>query len=449
MQNWEEQFLLDSTAADETEVLKVTWWWEKQAQYTATGNVGIAYTYCRKNTDDELECESNPSPVTYINTTAALFIEWTASVDPQVTHVRIYRTLPGDTVLYYSEEFPLSDGYGFFTVSDEALGAEVEDDHDPPPAGASIVAGPDLNGYLFLAKDNLLYWSKTSRPEYWPTQSYIEVSSPSEPITGVTLVSGIVYALTRSDVFQITGTGADSFYPLRQAATTGALSNIGTLGVHGEGILHVANDGLWGYGGGKDDSLTDSRFRPVFRGETAAGMGAANIARMTNAWLLVHRNKIYFAFPDTDDTYPKTMLVVDRASKRVTHHEYPFAMSCATVDRTNDRILVGADDGYLWEIECLSMDTDGDTVIPWEVETMEFSDHVRQYFPRYAKYDVTVSSGATATGYVVLNGDVKQSHPLAGRRDTTKRLVAGSTGKRLQLRIAGEGTVSIWGAEVE
>jgi hypothetical protein len=143
------------------------------------------------------------------------------------------------------------------------------------------------------------------------------------------------------------------------------------------------------------------------------------------------------------------MLVVDRASKRVTHHEYPFAMSCATVDRTNDRILVGADDGYLWEIECLSMDTDGDTVIPWEVETMEFSDHVRQYFPRYAKYDVTVSSGATATGYVVLNGDVKQSHPLAGRRDTTKRLVAGSTGKRLQLRIAGEGTVSIWGAEVE
>jgi hypothetical protein len=221
----------------------------------------------------------------------------------------------------------------------------------------------------------------------------------------------------------------------------------GVLGIKGQGLLHVASDGLWGFNGVNDENVSNSNFRPIFTGTARGSIPAATSSNMGNAWLLQHKGKLYFAWPDSSATYPTDILVTEFATKRTVHYEYGKAFSAACVDETNDRILAGDSDGYVWILENASDTDDGGTAITFDWESMEASDQVRRYFPRYAKYDVEV--GGTATGQIVLDDTVKQSHTLSGSRATRKRHVTYCNGNRLRSRITGTGTISIYAVEVE
>lgn len=407
---------------------------------------GVVYTYVRKS-GTTVECESNPSDADSVDTDNDITITWVASSDSQVTHVRVYRTLDDGETYYYAAEFDVDDLSGSVTATDEELGAEVAADHDRPPQG-SIVIGPDFSGYCFIAYDNFLYFCKPGQPEYWPAAYYIEVSPPQDPITGMMMYNGQVYVATASDIYLVQGTGYQSFFPIRQSATTGALSQDGLLALRGKGLFHFANDGLWLFGA-TDDNITHQRLRPVFDGETAGSIPGMNRTYPHTAWTLMWRNKLYLGYASGSDTYPSDILVWDMQANRFSHYDYGRQFRCATVDLTNDRILAVDTTGYVWEIEDADATTDDSTAISWDWQTSVVSDQIRQYFPRYAKYDVEVGTGATATAYIMLDGSSAQSHTLSGDRVTRKRLVTTCTGKRLQVRIAGMGSVDIWAAEVE
>jgi hypothetical protein len=309
------------------------------------------------------------------------------------------------------------------------------------------VAGPDFNGYCFIAKDNLLYFCKPNQPEYWPALYYVEVAAPQEALKGLSLFNGQVYALTGRDIYLNQGTGYQSFFPLRQSAVTGAVTQDGILAVRGAGLLHVANDGVWAFSGASDDNITNSNFRPVFEGNTTQGIDGRVLANMGNCWILSFHGKLYFGFPGGSATYPSEILRTDLGTKKVEHFEYGIAFSAVCVDETNDRILAADTSGYVWVLEDATVTTDNGTEISWDWQTGEASDQVRMFFPRSSKYDVTV--GGTATAQVILDGSSIQSHTLTGSRNTTKRLVTGNNGHRLQSRIYGTGAVDIWAVELD
>ena len=441
--DWEQD---DSVVAD-SETYRNMWYFERASSYSITDRIGVKYTYLRKS-GSTIECESNPSPAAYIEADTGVYVTWVAGSDSQVTHVRLYRTLAGGATFYYSDEYAVGDLSGACTKADGALGAEVATDHDRPPLGLAVI-GPDFGGYLFIAINNLLYFCKPNQPEYWPALYYIEVSPPQDPIKGLALIDGQVYCSTRSDIYLIQGTGYQSFFPLRQAAKTGCLGIDGILGLKGQGLLHVASDGMWGFNGVNDDNLTNSNFRPIFQGTARGSIPAATSSNMGNCWLLQHKGKLYFAWPDSTATYPTDILVTDLGTRRPVHYEYGKAYSAACVDETNDRILAGDSDGYVWIIEDSSIATDGGTAITFDWESMEASDQLRRYFPRYAKYDVEVGASATCTGHIILDDATKQSHALSGSRATRKRHVTHCNGARLRSRITGTGAVDVYAVEVE
>ena len=440
--DWEQ-----AEASGDSETYRHMWFFEQASSYKTTSRIGVKYTYLRKS-GTTIECESNPSSPAYVEANTMVYATWVASSDSQVTHVRLYRTLEGGATFYYSNEYAVGDLSGACTKADTSLGAEVATDHDRPPLGTAVI-GPDFGGYLFIAKDNLLYFCKPNQPEYWPALYYIEVSPPQDPIKSLALINGQVYALTQSEVYLVQGTGYQSFFPLRQAAKTGTRGVDGALGIKGQGVLHVASDGLWGFSGIDDDNLTNSNFRPIFQGTARGSIPAATSSNMANCWLLQHKGKLYFGWPDSTATYPTDLIVTDMATKRPVHYEYGKALSAVCVDETNDRILAGDSDGYVWILEDASIATDGGTAITYDWESMEASDQVRRYFPRYAKYDVEVGSAATCAGQVILDDAVKQSHTLTGSRNTKKRHVTHCNGNRLRSRVTGTGTVSLYAAEVE
>jgi hypothetical protein len=420
-------------------------WWFDSGSYSDDIYL-IKMTYCRKS-GNVLEYESNPSPAFETKIGSSLRIEWTDPTDTSITHLRFYRTLANQADYYYDQEVAVGVGYAELTKRDEALGTELATDHDRPPLGTQVL-GPNFDGVCFITLANLLYYCLAKRPEYWPPLNYIEVGVKQYPIMAGAFLGGQLYLATQTDLYQIQGTGSASFFPLPLGASTGTQSKQCFVAIKGQGIYHLGTDGIYRFNVSSDAKISNTHFEPIFRGETAGSIPVINKTYISNCWMIHRGNKLYFGFPGGTDVYPRDVLVLDLTTERTVHYQYNSYIRTATYDVRNDRILAGDSAGYVWELEDPDVTTDDSTAIAWQIETKEFGG-LRKYMPRYARYDVGLSTGATASGYVLLDGASKQTHPITESRKTRKRLVTGCTGDRLSVRLSGTGNVDIYGVEVE
>lgn len=421
--------------------------WEGESSFNDNSRIGIKYTYCRKS-GTALECESNPSSAAYIEANYGVPVTWAFPSDPQVTHVRIYRTLAGGTTFYYAGERKVDLLSTMVITQDTGLGSAVATDHDRILSGAGVVAGPTYNGYCFALKGNLLYFCKPNQPEYWPATYYVEVGPPQEPLKALQLYNGVPYVESEEEVYMIQGSSYDSFFPFAMKAKVGALAQIGTLAIAGYGIARVDVDGLYVFAAGDDKKISQAGFDPIFQGETKGSIPGMNRAKAANCWLLIYDNRLWLGFPAGTATYPNNVLVINLATLRPVHYQFSQEFGAVTVDVTNNRVLALDSTGYVRVLDDSSVTTDDGTSISWQVESKAYVDQLYKYFPRSAKYDVTLNTGATATGNILLSDAVVQTHALTESRKTRKRLIAGSNGDRLGIRLSGTGPVEIREVEV-
>jgi len=85
-----------------------------------TGQYNAKYTYVRK-VDDVVVCESNPSPAADISVVLSgqsLSVAVTQPTDPQVTHIRVYRTSAGGLTYNYDSEIAASTRYSYSFTHD-------------------------------------------------------------------------------------------------------------------------------------------------------------------------------------------------------------------------------------------------------------------------------------------------------------------------------------------
>lgn len=411
------------------------------ASGAAVATYQVKYTYCRKSSDT-LMTESNPSPAGSVTQGNGRAVSWSASSDSQVTHVRIYRTLAGGATFYYDSEHAVGNLSAVLSTADAGLGLAVSEDHDRPPTGGTAVSGPTFNGFLFLLKENKLYYCKPNQPEYWPTDYYIEVGPPEAPLTGIDFYNAQPFVASRRELHLIQGTGADSFFPLPVKGAKGAVGDHAMAAAAGAGLWHVASDGIYQYAGGDDQRISDMQFRGIFLGITAGSVPGMATASVENCLLLHHKNLVWFAWPEAGSTYPDHVLVFNLLTKRAVHYDYGRAVRCWGIDHTNDRVLAADGDGYVWALE--SGTTDNGTAVSWQIETKDFTNRPGKVMPRSVKYDVETTSG-TSTASVLLDGTAVQTHALstANSRSTRKRLVAGGNGDRMSVRIAGSGVAAV------
>ncbi|MHB8123109.1 MAG: hypothetical protein ACYDG4_13245 [Desulfuromonadaceae bacterium] len=412
------------------------------------GDYKAVYTYCRK-VGLTVICESDPSPevaaaVTLYN--QGLDITWTASVDPQVTHVRIYRTLSDGDTYYHQEDVAIGTLTLKTNILDSALGGEVATNHDRPPQG-TFVLGPTFNGTCFIIKDNLLYYCLPKQPEYWPLTYFIEVSPIQFPGKSLVFYNSSPYFLTKSEIYQIQGTGHGTFFPFPCKAITGAQGPQGAISVHGKGILHRGSDGVYLFNGSLDKKITQAEFDPIFRGETVNGVpGATN---PVNDWLIQYGNKLYIGYTSAGYTYPTNVLVSNIDTGRTAYYSFGIQIPTVAVDYYNNRLLAGDSAGYIWALEVAGATTDGGTAIAWETQSKDFMLQTRAHFPRWVKYDVDATAATGVQGKLYLDGEVHHSHTITGNRDTTARLVKTGNGNRSSILISGTGPVKIYAVEGE
>ena len=410
-----------------------------------TGDYNAKYTYVRKSGATVIS-ESNPSDAAgsaQTLTNEDLKITWTASGDPQVTHVRLYRTLPGGTIYFVDQDVSVGTVTVDSSTTDASLGTEVATDHDRPPLG-TVVAGPFYGGVSFILKDNLLYFSKSKQPEYWPTTNFIEVGPPQFPGKAIVEFGGQPYVGTEDHLWFIQGTSGTSFNPIPVRTLAGASNQFGAVSVDGDGIYHAGRDGVYRYSAGRDLKITGGSFDPVFPSADKFGVqtnGIAPVVNIQTTWLHKFENRIYYHWGNG------SALVINLDNKRVAYYQWDERMTAPMTDHTNNRFYVSDASKYSRQVDDSSQETDAGTSIDCEVESKEFTLPTLAHFPSWVKYDADVSSATNAIGRLILDGAVHQKHTLTGVRKTNRRLVEVGNGQRASIRTSWTGTGTLYTAE--
>ncbi len=475
---------------------------------TLTGTYSFIYTHVRK-VGTTIVFESNPSPTSgeVDIVTGSIMGTITHPNDANVTHIRIYRTLlGGGSLWYYDQEIATGttiDDYSvthdweitgayitgdgaqittndsdnsrdyLFTweldfliastggttivdsgvtdiwyasdLADGSLGGLAATDHDRPPLG-TYVLGPNYTGVSFIVKGKDLYYSLSKQPEYWPALYFIEVSTEQDPGIMTVFYNAQPYFLTKNKIYYIQGTGHGTFQSLDMRARTGCQSSQGAFTVDGHGIYHIGYDGLYLFAGGQDQKVTQQTLEPIFTGSDANGVPAAS--NLTTAWIIAFHNKLYFGYTSTGNDYPTNVIVTQLDEpRRVTYYSYPKEMRTISIDESNDRLLVGCNDGFIRQLETGTED-DG-AAISWEVQSKDFTLQTRKHFPRWVKYDVDVADATSPSGVLLLNGTTHHTHVLSGSRDTTRRLMSEGNGERAAIRLTGSGVATVYAVESE
>jgi len=412
-----------------------------------TGSYNAKYTYARLSGTTVI-AESNPSDAADSAQSLSnedLSITWTASSDPQVTHVRLYRTLPGGAVYFHDQDVAIGTVTIDSSTADASLGGEVTTNHNTPPLG-TITAGPFYGGICFIAKGNLLYWCLAKQPEYWPSTNFIEVGPPQFPIKAIVEHGGQAYALTEDKIWFIQGAGAGLFNPIPMRTLAGASNKFGAVGVEGDGIYHVGRDGVYRFSAGKDIKITGGVFDPVFPSSDKIGVetnGIGAVVNITSSWLHQFENRLYFHYGNG------LMLVTNLDTKKTIYYEFDEKLAAPVTDKTNSRFYAADASRYVRQLEDSSQTTDAGTGIDCEVQSKDFTLQTRAHFPRWVKYDVDVSSASSPVGSLILDGTVHHQHTLSGDRKTKRRLVGTGNGSRAAVRIGWTGSATVYAAEFE
>ena len=411
-----------------------------------TGTYYAKYTYCRK-VGSTVVSESNPSPISSSQAMSnqALRVTWTASSDAQVTHVRVYRTLADDLNFYHDQDIAIGTVTVDTTTADASLGGLAPSNHNRPPSGSDLCVGPLFGGYVFIAKDNLLYFSLAKQPEYFPATNFLEIAEPQDPITAMTVHEGQLYVATARKLFIIQGTVSASFAAIPIESKTGTPNSLCLVGVVGTGLFHLGPDGIYLLSGGVDRKVTQLNFEPLFSERVDEKVdefeGMLTVKDDSKRWFFVYQNKFFFHYSTG------AVLVFNTDQQKWTYYKYDQQLTAPAYDDTNKEFLVGTIGKTVRQLEDVTSTTDAGTAIAWELQSKEFTLQTRRHFPRWVKYDVNLETDVT--GNLNLDGATHQSHTLTTDRKTKRRLVKTGNGRRMSINLTGSGAATVFAVEAE
>jgi len=255
-------------------------------------------------------------------------------------------------------------------------------ENQPLPFTFGPFGGSTLGEFVFGLGDPLnpgyLYWCKGNNPEAATDTGYLELSNPSEPLVGGTVLDGIAYVWSDRRSWRIlpsyqggqTGAGAE-FYSAETAMGKGLASPWALAA--GDQLYFVAWDGIYASRGDAVTSLTDESLRPIFRqdGQEISGAPYQTLASISFAptdladlYLTYSKDGLYFGYRGVDanlyDLYYSFLTQgwvrdfhLDRGPSRIVREEGPQV----------DEVLYCRDDGILFEYDSTS-GLDGVNPIP-------------------------------------------------------------------------------------
>jgi len=170
----------------------------------------------------------------------------TASTDPQVDKIRLYRVGGNLTTSTLVSEFSNSttaveDNAADTDLTGQLLSSSIAFN---PPVGLAFLS--TAYAMLFAAEGSKLRFTPIGEPNSWPELYFLEFDLD---ITGIAAVSNGVLVFTKYETHLVTGTGPNALSKQRLSADQGCLA-FESIQVMGGAALWVSTDGICTSGGG-------------------------------------------------------------------------------------------------------------------------------------------------------------------------------------------------------
>jgi len=413
-----------------------------------TGTYGAKYTYARV-VGSSVAHESNPSAAaSQALSNQNLTVGVTASTDPQVTHIRIYRTQAGGAEYLFDQQVTNATATITSSQADSALGAAVETDNDVPPEAGGAVNWND-QAWLYHDPDNQHYlWrSKRYRPESVPTDNYMEIGNADDAIQAVSPMVGLLGVLTRRTKYRVLGTEVTGYIYQEAISKRGTPAGLAVKGTE-DGTLFIARDGVFVTNFLDADQELSSKINRIFHGESVNGIDGVNWDAISTASIEAYRGFYAVALPTGTAETPNILAVYSKATRNWFFYDHPLRSMLYEED--TDDLTGGGTDGFVYVLEDGTTDAGADIAL--DVETKDYfggSPKLRKLF-LFLKVDLD-TAGDDVTLKLYVDGTLKRtiSGFTSSRDKALIRFPEGCLGFtwRLKLEYTGRSTVRFYGAE--
>ena len=407
----------------------------------------VSYTYVRK-VGSAIAHESNPSPtsaaVNILSTDLAVS-NLVASTDPQVTHIRLYRTVSGGSVRLFDQELTNGTTTATSSVADTGLGAAVETDNHVPPVAPWITPHQEHMFFLDPANPNYLWWSKRFRPESVPTTNYIVIGTISEPLVGMVSMVGLLGVFTAKTKYRVLGNETSGFVHQEALSSRGTPAPQAAL-VTEKGCIFPARDGLFRTNFVQEDEELSGLIAPLFDGRTVNGYLPINWNAAATMSLAYYKSRLYFAYPSGDQGSPDMVAVYSFHTNQ--WYFYQMNVDSLYVEEETDQLFAGQGD-VVTALESGMDDLGQPITMIVEPANRDFDDQFLRKRFDYVRVDADVQHGSILCEVYIddirvrrllLTGHVPRLLRLGGIQGFTWRVVLTYTGRE---------TVAINGVEMQ
>ncbi len=213
-----------------------------------------------------------------------------APVDPQVTHIEIWRTVGNGIAFFLADKVASTSAAPATTYTDRVADypgmftggtgikflqpEELPDDNDRPPDTLRDVVGPFL-GRMWMTRGNdadagRVWYSPIGRLE--AAQNFLPVGT-AEDCQKLVIWNGELFCLTERSMFRLVGTD-EPFVFIEVAGGPRGTTRPFTVQTTPWGIVYQANDGIRLFDGLQSMLINDDALAPIFRGGGSDGIAA-------------------------------------------------------------------------------------------------------------------------------------------------------------------------------
>lgn len=424
------------------------------------GTYSYVTTYARKE-GGALVVESNPSVPSESkdiqSQSLTLFISIKASSDPQVTHIRVYRTQGNGSVYLFAGEVTNADTVYVDTKSDFELGEVAPSTHFPPELADLAVAHNDR---IFIANSetNRLWWSEKFEPEYF--NNFIDIGSADDKIKGFISLGGFLGLFTERRKYRVIeqlqdvqaigsglpflGATTVSFRAVEHTSKRGTRSP-GAITNTGAGIIFPARDGVFITDFSGPDQLLSRDIESLFFGRASQGYLPIDWQAAESMRSEFFKGRYYLTYKNTQSDLIDNVAVYSLETQG--WYFYEKNIYSLTYDDLSDTFYAGSFLGQIDKIE----DPDGKNSVDATLQTGEMygEDRYQRKLFTYLRIDAKVDPTATLSVDLLIDGTSVRTYSITGNR--SRRLLRAPPATRgyvWALKFTASGIAEIYGGRV-
>ena len=250
----------------------------------ATGDAGVLtgtfqYKITFKNSTTGSRSNANPTAVSVTPSSDKVDLSSIpVSSDAQVDTREIWRTVAGGAAFFLLDTID-DNVTTIYTdnIPDTSLGIQLPVDNTPPLDTYDGCFGPqDARMWWYridiAGQRGRVYYSPKSRPE--SVEGFIDISPDDDGVQEMFVLNSQLYAITKSKVYQISGTAEEGLFTTPEIGGTLGIVNPFTLAVHSTGAFYQAQDSVVKFDGTRSSPVNPLPVQGIFKGKTLENISA-------------------------------------------------------------------------------------------------------------------------------------------------------------------------------